>query len=282
MKPTRRNALVGIAAGVLAWGAYALFRGLSGSNTLAHSTPKVPTATAAPKLIGVQSAHHFSQVIRTADGTTQTLQIDYLLYLPTRFGKDTTRRHPLLLYLHGASESGSDPRVLRRHGPPKYIEGMRDFPFIMVSPQAPAAIGWQPQFPILKALLANVLASLPVDPRQVYLTGNSMGGNGAWDLARQMPKQFAALIPVAAFYTGRPSDLCVLKDMPIWVIHGEQDDTIPASGADILVTALRECGGNPKYTVLPETAHVETNEIYARTDLYAWLLQHQRARSNMK
>jgi predicted peptidase len=78
----------------------------------------------------------------------------YLLYLPEKYKDDTTRRWPLVIFLHGSGESGDDLNKVKVHGPPKLVEAGRQFPFILVSPQAPPRTGWQVD--VLKALLNDL------------------------------------------------------------------------------------------------------------------------------
>ena len=67
----------------------------------------------------------------------------YLLYLPEGYLSDTTKKWPLLIFLHGSGESGADLEKVKVHGPPKLVEQGKKFPFIIVSPQAPPETGWQ-------------------------------------------------------------------------------------------------------------------------------------------
>src|SRR5438552_1563856 len=60
----------------------------------------------------------------------------YLLYLPEGYGKDGDKKWPVMMFLHGAGESGNDLAKVRKHGPPKIAEAKK-FPFIVVSPQSP-------------------------------------------------------------------------------------------------------------------------------------------------
>ncbi|MDR3377543.1 MAG: hypothetical protein P4M10_02575, partial [Verrucomicrobiae bacterium] len=67
----------------------------------------------------------------------QVLAANYLLFLPDGYGTDKTKRWPLILFLHGAGERGSDIWKVAVHGPPKVDTTASNFPFIVVSPQCP-------------------------------------------------------------------------------------------------------------------------------------------------
>ncbi|HID23219.1 MAG TPA: phospholipase, partial [Planctomycetaceae bacterium] len=100
------------------------------------------------------------------------VQLDYLLYLPTDYKQKDA--WPLLLFLHGAGERGTDLERVKRHGPPKLIAQGQSFPFIVVSPQCEPDQWWDPLK--LTALLDEIVAHYKVDEDRVYVTGLSMGG----------------------------------------------------------------------------------------------------------
>ena len=121
------------------------------------------------------------------------MKLNYLLFLPEGYESSGEKKWPLMLFLHGAGESGNDLEKVKLHGPPKIVGHKKDFPFIVVSPQSPGR-GWNPD--TLNALLDDVVAHNRVDPDRVYLTGLSMGGFGTWALAAAHPDRFAAIAPI--------------------------------------------------------------------------------------
>ncbi|MBI3469587.1 MAG: prolyl oligopeptidase family serine peptidase, partial [Planctomycetes bacterium] len=148
---------------------------------------------------------------------TVKVRLNYLLYLPEGYGKGD-KAWPLLLFLHGAGESGNDLKQVKRHGPPKLVETGNELSFIVVSPQSPGR-GWDVQ--ALNALLDDVVAKHKVDQNRIYVTGLSMGGFGTWSLAAAYPERFAAIVPICG--GGDPASAKRLKDLPIWVFHGAKD-----------------------------------------------------------
>src|SRR6266404_2818515 len=156
----------------------------------------------------MQEAKHFEATIKV------TAKLDYLLFLPEGYGK-TRQRWPLMLFLHGAGESGTNLANVKTHGPPKIVDSKPDFPFILVSPQSPGR-GWNPD--TLNALLGRIIRKYRVDKDRVYLTGLSMGGYGTWALAAAHPEKFAAIVPICG--GGNPVDAKKLARVPVWVFHG--------------------------------------------------------------
>jgi predicted peptidase len=232
--------------------------------------------------IGYQ-APLFTELAVERGGRTTQQTLGYLLYLPEGYGDDPDQEWPLVLFLHGRGERGSDPLMLLKHGPPKRIEEGEEFPFILVSPQCPPGSFWDYEVPALAALLDYIQARYAVDPDRITITGLSMGGYGTWAFAAAYPDLPAAIAPVAGGYFDLasgdrvPENICDLKDLPIWVFHGTQDDLVPQSEADVLVEALGECGVDVRYTVYPDADHEESfTRAYEDRELYEWLLDQER------
>lgn len=204
---------------------------------------------------------------------THDVRLPYLLFLPREFAATGSQRYPLLIFLHGSGEAGTDLAKVKIHGPPKLVEQRPDFPFIVASPQIPdAATGFDPVQ--LDALLDELLERLPVDPDRVYLTGLSLGGEWTYAWAALRPERFAAIAPVAGNWT--PEVACRLANVPVWAFHGANDDVVPLAGDRAMVDEINACGGHARLTVYPDTGHDSWTETYANDELYTWLLSHRR------
>ena len=236
----------------LLWGT---LLGLSG---LITSTPAQQLATSP------QQAEHFQATIKV------TARLDYLLFLPEGYAK-SKQRWPLMLFLHGAGESGTNLDKLKVLGPPKIVESKPDFPFVLVSPQT-SREGWNPD--TLNALLDDVLRKYRVDKDRVYLTGASMGGSGSWRLAAAHPERFAAIVPICG--RGDPAEAKQLARLPIWVFHGAKDPVVRIASEKTMVEAIQAAGGNVKFTIYPDAGHDAWTETYNNPELYEWLLKQKR------
>ncbi len=197
-------------------------------------------------------------------------KLQYLLYLPAGYGT-SRQKWPLVLFLHGAGESGTDLARVKTHGPPKLVEQGREFPFILVSPQC-STRGWNPD--TLNALLDDLIRTYRVDPDRVYVTGLSMGGYGTWALAAAHPEKFAAIAPICG--GGNPRDAGKIAKLPIWVFHGAKDPTVPLQRSEVMVQAVKAAGGNVKFTIYPEAGHDSWTESYNNPEFYTWLLAQKR------
>jgi len=105
---------------------------------------------------------------------TKTLSSNYLLFLPETYGQEQ-KSWPMILFLHGAGERGSNIEKVKVHGPPKIVQTQKDFPFIVVSPQCPEEDWWTTKTEVLINLLDEIVAQYDVDTERIYLTGLSMG-----------------------------------------------------------------------------------------------------------
>ena len=211
-----------------------------------------------------QQPEHFKTTIKV------TAKLDYLLYLPEGYAK-SKQRWPLMLFLHGAGESGTNLDKLKMLGPPCLVETNGGFPFILVSPQTTRE-GWNPD--ALNALLDSVLHKYRVDKDRVYVTGASMGGTGTWRLAGAHPERFAAIVPICG--RGDPADAKQLARLPIWVFHGAKDPVVSIASEKAMVAAIEAAGGNVKFTIYPEAAHNAWTATYNNPEMYEWLLKQKR------
>jgi predicted peptidase len=204
----------------------------------------------------------------------KTVSLKYLLYLPKSYGEDSNKKWPLILFLHGAGERGSDLNMVKVHGIPKIVEQKDDFPFIAVSPQCPKNSWWTAEVEAMNALLDDIISRYTVDTERIYLTGLSMGGYGTWALAIAYPDRFAAIAPICG--GGDIEKACTLKNIPVWVFHGAKDNVVNPEESQKMVKAMEDCGGNVKLTIYPEAGHDSWTEAYNTPELYEWLLKHKR------
>ena len=197
----------------------------------------------------------------------RSFSLRYLLYLPDGY-KAARKRWPLVLFLHGSGERGTDLKTLERQGLPK-LAAERSFPFVLVAPQIPEGQVWNEE--PLTYLLDELETTLRwVDSKRLYLTGISMGAFGAWDLAVATPGRFAALLAISG--GGNPVEVCQLKDVPVWIVHGRQDDVIPVSWSEALGRRLERCGGNVRITIYPDIGHDAWSRAYEDPAVLEWLL----------
>ncbi|WP_395737876.1 hypothetical protein [Prosthecobacter sp.] len=192
---------------------------------------------------------------------------------------DGTKRYPLVIWLHGSGQSGSDNES-QLGGAPKIWtteDNQAKDPCFLLAPQCPSAdIGWKNEVAAnLLALIADLSEHLPIDETRLYLTGSSMGGFGTFSIAAKYPGVFAACVPLCG--GGDVKNAEILKATPFWVFHGDKDDMVPVDRSRAIVAAVKQAGGElMKYTELEGAGHGITGLVYPRADLHEWLFQQKK------
>jgi len=199
---------------------------------------------------------------------------DYYLYYPEEYQSNEDENFPLLLFLHGGGESGDSLVAVKRNGPPKLITQGKKFPFLILAPQNPHKKKWWNTTALMQ-LLDTIVANNRVDPKRVYLTGLSRGGGAAWELAVQYPEKFAAMAVICGM-TPVPYAAWIDKEMPIWVFHGEEDESIPISESETMVDRLKSMGYDVRFTRYPGVGHNSWIKAYNTEELYEWLVKQER------
>jgi predicted peptidase len=203
-------------------------------------------------------------------------ELHYLLHLPQGYDRaDKEKEWPLILFLHGAGERGSDLEIVKKHGPPKLIAAGKDIPAIVVSPQCPKDEWWNDHVEGLLALLDDVTKKHNVDPDRVYVTGLSMGGFGTWALLSRAAERFAAAVPICG--GGTRLGLQRAMNTPIWAFHGDADPLVPVDESTRLVELMKSRGAqNVKVTIYPGVAHDSWTQTYDDPAVWDWLFAQKR------
>lgn len=200
---------------------------------------------------------------------------DYLLYLPKDYSSET-KKYPLLIYLHGGSQKGNDLNKLKTYGLPYLIDKGQNFDFIIASPQCPENRYWSTEN-WFDSLYSDLTMRYRIDTDRVYCTGISMGGYGAYIVAMDFPDKFAAIVPLCGgINDSDTSRVCNLRNIPIWTFHGTADDKILISETERIVSGLKKCKGEIKFTKLQNEGHGIEYLYETKPQIYKWLLKHKK------
>ena len=202
----------------------------------------------------------------------------YLLYRPEGYEADPNKTWPLIFFLHGFGDRGDNVFLLAKASPFMYIREKGPLPFIIIAPLLNTSSDYS-SFPevYMDGVLAEARADYRIDPKRIYVTGLSMGGEATYRFALHQPNTFAASAPLSAYLDyADAATMKSIKALPVWAIHGAEDTVIPLARAQQPVDALKETGGNIRFTVLEGHDHDVWTDTYSDPAFYDWLLQHQR------
>jgi predicted peptidase len=203
------------------------------------------------------------------------------------------RKYPLILFLHGSGECGSDNRKQLSVGLPALMGSLlkRPEPVLVVAPQCQSGNWWvrrlamKPDYAASKEPAASLEVALEIcrhlvaerqaDPERLYITGLSLGGFGTWDAIQREPALFAAAIPICG--GGDVTLAPKIKALPIWAFHGDKDSAVPVSRSRDMFKALQACGANAQYREYPNAGHDVWTRTYADTAVLKWLFSQRKA-----
>ena len=207
-------------------------------------------------------------------------KLPYRLLKPPSLEKG--KKYPLLVCLHGSGGRGkgnrknlSGTRASQVIANPKLVKKFPSFAFV---PQCPPEGSWSPRrgkdqdyIPVALSALDALLKEFDeaIDPGRIYVTGQSMGGAGTYNMLSSRPGFFAAGAPVCGGW--QLEDVPKLARTPIWIFHGAKDKVVPTKYSRDLHTALKQARAVVKYTEYPEVGHNSWMKAYADPELWNWM-----------
>jgi predicted peptidase len=240
-----------------------------------------------PALLRAQDLSLYQKKFFIRGGDT----LRYRLLLPEHF--DASKKYPLILFLHGSGERGSDNEKQLVHGGDLFIRDdiRSSFPAIVVFPQCPDNSRWanykmvdsagtrafvlQDGLPptgtmlLLEALIGQLKKDYRLQDKRLYVGGLSMGGMGTFEIARRNPKLFAAAFPICG--AADASHAKEMKKISWWIFHGGKDDVVPPASSIAMADALKKTGADVKLTIYPEAKHNSWDSAFAEKDLLPWM-----------
>lgn len=226
----------------------------------------------------------------------------YQVYVPADY--ESKRSWPVMVFLHGNGDQGSDGRKQTERGLAARIrQDPTQFPAIVIFPQAKVGTRWfNPEMKeLVMAALKQTTDEFRGDRRRVYLTGFSMGATGAYRIAHRWPEKFAAVVAVAGRvepgsrytpeeievdrranpFVAEPDPFLALargvKAIPMWVFHGDKDEQVPVEQSRRLVDALKKAGAKTRYTEYSGGDHVgAARRAFGEADMIEWLFRQRR------
>ena len=248
-------------------------------------------------LLLIATTSVFSQEFKEELLVHQNDTLPYRILIPENYNSQSP--FPLLLFLHGAGERGSDNKSQLVHG--SFLFKSEDFrnnyPAIVVFPQCPEKSSWanvkrnndmlngkkfdffkeiseNKQLIMVEKLLDFIEKKYSIDPTRRYVGGLSMGGMGTFELVARNPDYFAAAFPICG--GGNPDWSDLLKTTPFWIFHGEDDGVVSVDFSLKMYEALSKEKASVRFTIYPEVNHNSWDNAFAEPDLMHWLFSNKR------
>jgi pimeloyl-ACP methyl ester carboxylesterase len=220
-------------------------------------------------------------------GVTYRFQV----YLPEDWRRDDHKQWPIILFLHGRGERGTEGMWQTQVGIPQAVRDHPDrWPFIIVMPQCPIPSYWtdSDMLALAMATLDQEAAEFHADPDRTYLAGLSLGGYGAWELARNYPDRWAAIVIAASgiFWSYAPERWQEVSTLPaeyahavghtpVWLFHGADDPLVPPRESEIMFQAIKADGGHVRFWLFQGYKHDCWTRAFAEPEVPRWLLAHR-------
>lgn len=223
---------------------------------------------------------------------TDNNSLNYRLLAPENIKKG--EKYPLVLFLHGAGERGSDNELQLLNGGTMFSNpSNRDkFPSFVLFPQCPNEFYWSiekrpeqgfnnqnlfaenapvsSQMKLVIELLNDFIRKNPVDETRIYVVGLSMGAMATFDLVCRLPNTFAAAIPICGGVN--IERLRHTKTQTKFrIYHGDKDDVVPVHFSRDAYKALKETGKNVEYIEFYGVNHNSWHPAFNTPDFLSWL-----------
>lgn len=221
----------------------------------------------------------------------------FQIYVPENYSRRDRRHWPIILFLHGRGERGSEGMWQTQVGLPQAVRDHPErWPFLIVMPQCPQGHYWTDPGMMGMALSAldQETDEFHADPARTYLTGLSLGGYGAWEIARLNPGRFAAIAIAAGgiFWSYAPERwrqsatlpaeyAHAIGHTPVWLFHGSQDPIVSPRESELMFSAFKAAGGDIRLWVYLGLHHDCWTRAYDEPELPRWLLDHHRGQPPM-
>jgi MYXO-CTERM domain-containing protein len=208
-------------------------------------------------------------------------KLPYRLGKPPGYAAGGTTKYPLVVFLCGSGEAGTDNRLqisknIGTNTPGSVFTtaaNQAKFPTFFIAPQTPdkdsAWLSGTPQIAAVLKLITALETEFSIDANRLYLTGLSIGGRGTWMLITENPTLFAAAIPMSG--EGDPTMAAKIAKIPIWAFHGAMDPAINVKGSRDMIAAIEAAGGHPRYTEYPNGLHDIWFQAYNTPELLPWM-----------
>ena len=257
----------------------------------AMSQDQYPSQPPEPEAIWRASQAEFEKHVYR-DTAGDSLNYRFLKPIQTKVLADSAL--PLVVFLHGAGERGSNNEAQLKWGVWRFaLDRMQqNYPAYVVAPQCPTENSWAPfmgknmdpkltdrptePMQLAISLVEHIIEDYRIDPSRIYVTGMSMGGMGTWEMLMRRPEWFAAGAPICGAGDASKKAIRKVADIPIWIFHGNEDKVVKPEFSRQMYQALRKAGAQPGYTEYPGVNHFSWIPTYRNEQLFEWMFSQQK------
>jgi predicted peptidase len=186
---------------------------------------------------------------------------------------------PFVLALHGKAPTRDTvpPYFGQRSLETLFGPALRPLGALIIAPDAPKNNWTDPVAErAILSLVREMKRRYPIDTMRTLVTGNSMGGMGAWFLVNRHPKLFRAAVPLTSFPLVRYTSIdrtglaaafdemtkdnsgawtAPYREVPVYAIHSRQDESVPFSAESTLVSMIKARGGLVDFVAVDSLKH---------------------------
>lgn len=202
-------------------------------------------------------------------------ELGYVLHKPA----NTKEKKPLIVFISGDGEKGTDIEKVKINGPLKYLK-MHQLDAYVLAPQCKENEKWSIES--IYELILKIQKENKIDADRIYVTGLSSGGWAAWNLALSYPDMFAAIVPISGFVDLiELESTCKIANIPTRIYHGLLDDVVKVDYAVAIYKELKKCNAKDvQLTIFDDAGHDSWTRVYDNPEIYNWMLKQMKTNTN--
>lgn len=202
-------------------------------------------------------------------------ELGYALHKPA----NTKEKKPLIVFISGDGEKGTDIEKVKIHGPLKYLKTHALDAYVL-APQCKEDENWSIES--IYELILKIQKENKIDSNRIYVTGLSSGGWAAWNLALSYPDKFAALVPISGFVDLiELESACKIAHIPTRIFHGLLDDVVKVDYAITIYKELKKCNAKDvQLTIFDDAGHDSWTRVYDNPEIYDWMFKQIKTNTN--
>jgi predicted peptidase len=243
---------------------------ITASATHPADSDSVATAPDSTNVPRASSGLDFSDSAFYQSAKYQTMP--YRVMVPAKY--DANKKYPLVIFLHGIDERGTDNEKQLRWGASLFkSDSVRhNHPSFVLFPQCPLNYYWANDLPMesLRGLIKDFVAKNNVDQNKIYIVGMSMGAYGTYEMVSRNPDLFAAAIAISG--DGDPNRSKNMAKTNWKIYAGKKDEVVPSDKSEKMAKALKNSGAQVSLKIYPEANHVGSwVNAFEEPDFCSWL-----------